>query len=69
LQSGKKIRSDIVLWANGRTGNTQGLGLNNIGIKTNTRGQIKVNATYQTKLGNIFAAGDVIGWPSLAGAA
>ena len=69
LQSGKKIRSDIVLWANGRSGNTQSLGLKQIGLTTNSRNQISVNQKYQTKIKNIYAAGDVIGWPSLAGAA
>lgn len=69
LQSGKKIRSDIVLWANGRSGNTQNLGLKQIGLTTNSRQQIAVNEKYQTAAKNIYAAGDVIGWPSLAGAA
>jgi NAD(P) transhydrogenase len=69
LQSGKKIKSDIVLWANGRTGNTAELGLKGLGIPTDTRGQIKINKNYQTPVKNIYAAGDVIGWPSLAGAA
>ncbi|MBT6058554.1 MAG: Si-specific NAD(P)(+) transhydrogenase, partial [Gammaproteobacteria bacterium] len=69
LQSGKKIKSDIVLWANGRTGNTQGLGLKLAGLEANNRGQLVVNDKYQTKVKNIYAAGDVIGWPSLAGAA
>ncbi len=69
LQSGKKIKSDIVFWANGRTGNTQGLGLNSIGLRANKRGQIAVNDQYQTKVKNIYAVGDVVGWPSLAGAA
>ena len=69
LKSGKKIRSDIVLWANGRSGNTKNLGLNLIGLETNSRQQIAVNDKYQTAVKNIYAAGDVIGWPSLAGAA
>jgi len=69
LKSGKKIRSDIVLWANGRSGNTKSLGLNVIGLDTNSRQQISVNNKYQTSVKNIYAAGDVIGWPSLAGAA
>lgn len=69
LQSGKKIKSDIVLWANGRTGNTKGLGLNHIGLETNSRGQLSVNDYYQTKVKHVYAAGDVIGWPALAGAA
>tara|TARA_R110002110_G_scaffold2830_1_gene14211 strand:+ start:153574 stop:154965 length:1392 start_codon:yes stop_codon:yes gene_type:complete len=69
LQSGKKIKSDIVLWANGRTGNTDRLKLGNIGLKANSRGQMAVNDHYQTEVENIYAAGDVIGWPSLASAA
>jgi NAD(P) transhydrogenase len=69
LQSGKKIKSDIVLWANGRTGNTRDLGLKQIGLKANGRGQISVNDRYQTAVKNIYAAGDVVGWPALAGAA
>jgi NAD(P) transhydrogenase len=69
LKSGKKIRSDIVLWANGRSGNTKSLGLNLIGLDTNSRQQLSVNNKYQTSVKNIYAAGDVIGWPSLAGAA
>lgn len=69
LQSGKKIKSDIVLWANGRTGNTQNMGLDKIGLTANGRGQLAVNKHYQTKVKNIYAAGDVVGWPALAGAA
>lgn len=69
LKSGKKIRSDIVLWANGRSGNTKDLGLNQIGLTANSRQQLSVSNSYQTSVKNIYAAGDVIGWPSLAGAA
>jgi Pyruvate/2-oxoglutarate dehydrogenase complex, dihydrolipoamide dehydrogenase (E3) component, and related enzymes len=69
LESGKKIKSDIVLWANGRTGNTDRLNLDAIGLEANTRGQLEVNERYQTKVPNISAAGDVIGWPALASAA
>jgi NAD(P) transhydrogenase len=69
LQSGKKIKSDIVLWANGRAGNTQDLELKNVGLSVNGRGQIAVNKQYRTRVKNIYAAGDVVGWPSLAGAA
>ena len=69
LESGKKIKSDILLWANGRTGNTDKLGLENVGLKADSRGRLKVNKRYQTAVENIYAAGDVIGWPSLASAA
>lgn len=69
LKSGKKIKADCLLWCNGRTGNTDKLGLENVGIKVNSRGQIEVDNNYRTEVPNIFAAGDVIGWPSLASAA
>ncbi|CEA05519.1 soluble pyridine nucleotide transhydrogenase [Pseudomonas saudimassiliensis] len=69
LKSGKKIKGDALLWCNGRSGNTDGLGLENIGLKANSRGQILVDENYRTEVPNIYAAGDVIGWPSLASAA
>lgn len=69
LQSGKKMRADCLLFANGRTGNTADLNLAAAGVKADGRGQIKVNDRYQTQVENIFAVGDVIGYPSLASAA
>lgn len=69
LKSGKKIRADAFLWCNGRSGNTEKLGLDNIGLTPNGRGQLAVDDHYQTEVENIYAAGDVIGWPSLASAA
>lgn len=69
LKSGKKIRSDAILWCNGRSGNTDSLNLATIGLEANRRGQLQVNEHYQTSVPNIYAAGDVIGWPSLASAA
>ncbi len=69
LKSGKKIKADALLWCNGRTGNTDQLGLENIGIKVNSRGQIEVDENYRTSVPTIYGAGDVIGWPSLASAA
>ncbi len=69
LQSGKKIRADAFLWCNGRSGNTEKLGLENIGLVPNGRGQLAVDDHYRTEVENIYAAGDVIGWPSLASAA
>ncbi len=69
LKSGNKLRAEALLWCNGRTGNTADLGLKNIGLVTNKRGQIDVNKRYNTSVPNISAAGDVIGWPSLASAA
>lgn len=69
LESGKKIKCDAFMWANGRTGNTDKLNLDAIGLVPNGRGQLEVNDKYQTAQANIYAAGDVIGWPSLASAA
>lgn len=69
LQSGKKIRADAFLWCNGRTGNTDKLALENIGLVPNSRGQLSVDEHYLTEVENIYAVGDVIGWPSLASAA
>ncbi|VTN12970.1 Soluble pyridine nucleotide transhydrogenase [Raoultella terrigena] len=69
LKSGKKLKADCLLYANGRTGNTDSLALENIGLQTDSRGQLKVNSMYQTALPHIYAVGDVIGYPSLASAA
>ncbi|GAA3556123.1 MULTISPECIES: Si-specific NAD(P)(+) transhydrogenase [Marinobacter] len=69
LKSGKKIRADAFLWCNGRSGNTDKLGLENVGLETNSRGQLAVDEHYRTSVPHIYAAGDVIGWPSLASAA
>lgn len=68
-QSGKRMRADCLLFANGRSGNTDMLNLKAVGLKADSRGQLKVNANYQTDIENIYAVGDVIGYPSLASAA
>jgi NAD(P) transhydrogenase len=68
LKSGKKLKTDIFLWANGRTGNAREIGLEALGISVDHRGQVAVNNSYQTALSNIYAAGDVIGPPGLASA-
>jgi NAD(P) transhydrogenase len=69
LKSGKQLKTDILLWANGRTGNSDRMGLEAIGIKPDSRGQLHVNEHYQTVVPHIYAVGDVIGFPSLASAA
>jgi NAD(P) transhydrogenase len=68
LKSGKMIKSDVFLWANGRSGNTGELGLDTIGVKVNGRGQIEINENYQTSQPHIYAVGDVVGFPALASA-
>lgn len=68
LKSNKVIQSDVLLWAQGRTGNSDGMGLEAIGVETNERGSIVVNGAYQTAQPHIYAVGDVVGHPSLASA-
>ena len=69
LKSGKRLKTDILLWANGRTGNSAGLGLEALGIVPDARGNIQVNRNYQTAQPHIYAVGDVVGFPALASAA
>ena len=66
LMSKKKISGDALLYAVGRQGNVEELDLAAAGLAADSRGRIPVNATYQTKQPNIYAVGDVIGFPSLA---
>ena len=69
LESGKQLKSDVLLWSNGRTGNSDKLALDNVGLAANSRGQLQVNDHFQTEVENIYAVGDIIGFPSLASAA
>jgi len=69
LKSGKQVKTDVLLWANGRSGNTDDLGLENIEVVANSRGQVEVDPQFQTITPHIYAVGDVIGVPSLASAA
>ncbi|EMN7215168.1 Si-specific NAD(P)(+) transhydrogenase [Vibrio vulnificus] len=69
LQSGKKMKADCLLYANGRTGNTDKLNLPAVGLQGDSRGQLKVDGNYQTEVEHVYAVGDVIGYPSLASAA
>ncbi|MBS4027876.1 MAG: Si-specific NAD(P)(+) transhydrogenase [Ignavibacteriales bacterium] len=66
LKSGNKLVSETFLYAAGRSGNVGKLKLENVGLAVNNRGQMEVNEHYQTKVSNIYAVGDVIGFPSLA---
>lgn len=69
LKSGKKIRGDALLVTLGRLGNSRFLGLDELGIKTTQKEHIKVNGRYQTSVPNIYAVGDVTGYPGLASSA
>jgi len=65
-KSGKRIVSDVILISAGRTGNVENLDLETVGIAPDDRGRIKVDDYFQTTTPNIYAAGDVIGFPGLA---
>jgi NAD(P) transhydrogenase len=69
LSSGEVVRGDIALFASGRQSNVEGLGLGTLGVKMGKRGLVLVNEKYQTSVPNIYAAGDVIGFPALASTA
>jgi NAD(P) transhydrogenase len=66
LADGEEIRTDKVLFASGRVGNTEGLGLEEAGIEVDARNRIVVDETFRTTAESIYAAGDVIGPPALA---
>lgn len=66
LLSGRVLEADMVLFAAGRAGRVDALHLDKIGLEKTDRGLIKVNANFQTAIPHIYAAGDVIGFPSLA---
>lgn len=68
LKSGKKLKTNILLWANGRQGNTEELALEKAGLEANRRGQLDVDDCFRTAVKHIYAVGDVIGFPSLASA-
>lgn len=66
LESGKVIVSDLVLFSAGRVGATAQLNLEAAGLTVNPRGLLTVDLQFRTQVPHIFAAGDVIGYPSLA---
>jgi NAD(P) transhydrogenase len=66
LNDGQSLLAETALFASGRQSNIEGLGLEALGISLGQRGLILVNEKYQTSVSNIYAAGDVIGFPALA---
>ena len=66
LESGKRIPAEVVLYAAGRQGETDKLGIEQAGLEANERGYLEVGPDFDTAVDHIYAAGDVIGWPSLA---
>ena len=69
LSDGSSIYSEVVLFSAGRVGNTEGLGLEELGVKCNQRGYVQVDKSFKTAVPSIYAAGDVIGFPALASTA
>ncbi|MEE9198216.1 MAG: Si-specific NAD(P)(+) transhydrogenase [Dehalococcoidia bacterium] len=65
-KSNKRLTGEVLLYAIGRNGATQGLGLDRIGLQPNARGRLQVNEHYQTAIPHIYAVGDVVGFPALA---
>jgi NAD(P) transhydrogenase len=66
LESGKRLVSDLVLFSAGRVGATERLDLGLSGLTADDRGRLPVDAQFRTAVPHIFAAGDIIGFPSLA---
>jgi NAD(P) transhydrogenase len=66
MESGKTLRAQTLLYAIGRQGATHSLGLENANLQADNRGRLTVNEHYQTTVPNVYAAGDVIGFPALA---
>lgn len=68
-ESGKTIVTECALFSAGRMGATHALALEKAGLSADARGRIAVNDRYQTAVAHIYAAGDIIGFPSLASVA
>jgi NAD(P) transhydrogenase len=66
LESGKRLVADAVLFSAGRLAATESLDLAAAGLSADDRGRLKVDDAFRTAVPHIFAAGDVIGYPSLA---
>ena len=62
----EKLEADVVLVSIGRRPNTEGLGLDKIGLELNQRGQIETDHDFATKVEGVWAIGDVIPGPMLA---
>ena len=60
------LDADVVLVAVGRTAYTQGLGLDKLGVKTDKRGRVEIDAGYKTSVDGIYAIGDCVAGPMLA---
>ena len=66
LADGRTLKAQQVLFAAGRTGCSANLGLEQAGVKTDSRGYVTVDAQFRTNVPHILAAGDIVGFPALA---
>jgi NAD(P) transhydrogenase len=66
VSTGARVRPEKVVFAAGRAGNTEDLGLESVGVEVDDRGRVLVDERYRTTAEGIYAAGDVIGPPALA---
>lgn len=66
IEGSEPLACDRVLVAVGRKPNTEGLGLEKVGVNVDKRGFVAVNDHYQTNVKGIYAVGDVIGGQMLA---
>lgn len=67
LSDGRRVKSEMVLYAAGRVGASLDLGLDALGLSPDSRGRLKIDPeSYETEAPGIYAAGDIIGFPSLA---
>ncbi|MBT8486689.1 MAG: Si-specific NAD(P)(+) transhydrogenase [Phycisphaerales bacterium] len=65
-EDGTALSGDVLLWAAGRASNSDGIGLEDVGVELGRRGLVLVDDHYRTNIPSIYAAGDVIGFPALA---
>ena len=66
LKDGSILQTDALLFAAGRVGNVEQLGLERESLRTDSRGCIDVNEKYRTATEGVYAVGDLVGFPSLA---
>lgn len=69
LRSRKELRAETLLYAVGRQGNTDSLNLEAAGLEADARGRIAVDGSFRTQAPDIYAVGDVVGFPALASVA
>jgi len=65
LNNGQSRVIDAVMYATGRPPLTQSIGLDQVGVETNHKGEVNVDEHFRTSVDNIFALGDIIGTPAL----